>query len=275
MQRRAVRPRVDQLDGRGTAVQPVGDAPPKPLVQMGPVDQHHAARELGVAQPSLLAGPRSTGDEAHGVDPEGGEGLIDQTARHHVLPHGHRRTDPGTPAYQVGLGPLEDGYVVTGPVQERRCRTAGDRSPDNADSHAYRRVPCMSRAIPAMVVSLSLRRCWLSQVPVCTAFVHRCYPMFCGWPGRYSRSNVAGRCLVVAPAVASERDLRALAAIVSENRPDLPDGEGLPPSLLADLMGQIRCDFLSLDRSASGRHAYSILQAIPALSDDELKAFEN
>ena len=80
---------------------------------------------------------------------------------------------------------------------------------------------------------------------------------------------------MTAPMTASERDLRALAAIVSDDRPDLPDGPGLPPSLLTDLMGQIRCDFLSLDRSASGRHAYSILQAIPALSDDELKAFEN
>ena len=44
------------------------------------------------------------------------------------------------------------------------------------------------------------------------------------------------------PVRASDRDLRALAAIVSQDRPDLPDGEGLPPSLLADLMGQIRCD---------------------------------
>jgi len=79
---------------------------------------------------------------------------------------------------------------------------------------------------------------------------------------------------VVAPVTVRDRDLRALAAIVSEDRPDLPDGEGLPPSLLADLMGQIRCDYLSLDRGASG-HAYSILQAIPALSDDELKAFED
>ncbi len=80
---------------------------------------------------------------------------------------------------------------------------------------------------------------------------------------------------MVARAVASERDLRALAAIVSEDRPDLPAGEGLPPSLLADLKDQIRCDYISLDRAASGRHAYSLLQAIPALSDDELKAFEN
>lgn len=80
---------------------------------------------------------------------------------------------------------------------------------------------------------------------------------------------------MVAPVVASDRDLRALAAIVSEDRPDLSDGEGLPPSLLADLMGQIRCDVISLDLGESGWKTYSLLQAIPALSDDELKAFED
>jgi len=48
------------------------------------------------------------------------------------------------------------------------------------------------------------------------------------------------------PARASDRDLRALARIVSEDRPDLP-AEGLPLSLLADVMSQIRCDSLSLD----------------------------
>ena len=55
------------------------------------------------------------------------------------------------------------------------------------------------------------------------------------------------------PVRASDRDLRALAAIVSQDRPDLPDGEGLPPSLLADLMGQIRCDVLWFDSWDSGR----------------------
>jgi hypothetical protein len=40
---------------------------------------------------------------------------------------------------------------------------------------------------------------------------------------------------------ASERDLRALAAIVSEGCPGMPDGEGLLRSLLADLISQIRC----------------------------------
>ncbi len=61
---------------------------------------------------------------------------------------------------------------------------------------------------------------------------------------------------MVAPVVASERDLRALAAIVNEDRPDLPDGEGLPPSLLADLMGQIRCDVLTFFGMDSGQRAY-------------------
>ena len=74
---------------------------------------------------------------------------------------------------------------------------------------------------------------------------------------------------------ASERDLRALAAIVSQDRPDLPDGAGLPPSLLADLKDQIHCDHISLDRQDSGRQAYSVLQSVPVPSPDELKAFED
>jgi DNA-binding CsgD family transcriptional regulator len=66
------------------------------------------------------------------------------------------------------------------------------------------------------------------------------------------------------PARASERDLRALAGMVSENRPDLPEKEGLPPSLLADLMGQIRCDALSLDSWDSGRQTVWFSQEIPS-----------
>jgi len=71
------------------------------------------------------------------------------------------------------------------------------------------------------------------------------------------------------PVRASDRDLRALARIVSEDRPDLPDGEGLPPSLLADLMGQIRCDqvaFLGMD---SGRHAHWFWQEDPLVDEGE------
>jgi hypothetical protein len=66
------------------------------------------------------------------------------------------------------------------------------------------------------------------------------------------------------PIRASDRDLRALAAIVSQDRPDLPAGEGLPPSLLADLMGQIRCDALGLDSWDSERQMCWFSQEIPA-----------
>ena len=77
------------------------------------------------------------------------------------------------------------------------------------------------------------------------------------------------------PIRANERDLRALAAIVSEDRPDLPDGEGLPPSLLADLMGQIRCDGISLEYFDSERRASRFLQGSPGLGDDGLEAYED
>jgi len=56
-----------------------------------------------------------------------------------------------------------------------------------------------------------------------------------------------------APVTASERDLVALAGIIGEDRPDLPADGGLPESLLADLMGQIRCDevcFVGVDSKA-------------------------
>src|ERR1700729_3767777 len=66
------------------------------------------------------------------------------------------------------------------------------------------------------------------------------------------------------PVRASARDLRALAAIVSEDRTDLPDGEGLPPSLLADLTGQIRCDVLSLHGWDAGQRTCWFSQEIPS-----------
>ena len=65
------------------------------------------------------------------------------------------------------------------------------------------------------------------------------------------------------PVRASDRDLRALAAIVSQDRPDLPDGEGLPPSLLADLMGQIRCDALCFDGWDTGGRCAGSARNIP------------
>jgi DNA-binding CsgD family transcriptional regulator len=69
--------------------------------------------------------------------------------------------------------------------------------------------------------------------------------------------------MMTAPVTASERDLRTLAAIVSEDRADLPDEEGLPPSLLADLMGQIRCDAVSFLGFDSRRRQLWLEQRIP------------
>jgi DNA-binding CsgD family transcriptional regulator len=83
---------------------------------------------------------------------------------------------------------------------------------------------------------------------------------------------------MTAPLTASERDLRALAAIVSEKRTDLPEGGGLPRSLLADLMGQIRCDVLALNGLDSRRQMSWFSQDIPRssdrVSDTELEALD-
>jgi DNA-binding CsgD family transcriptional regulator len=65
------------------------------------------------------------------------------------------------------------------------------------------------------------------------------------------------------PIGASDQDLRALAAIVSQDRPDLPAREGLPPSLLADLMGQIRCDKIAFEGFDSSRQETWLYQPIP------------
>jgi DNA-binding CsgD family transcriptional regulator len=76
------------------------------------------------------------------------------------------------------------------------------------------------------------------------------------------------------PIRAGEQDLRALAAIVSQDRPDLPAGEGmLPPSLLADLIGQIRCDGISVEHYDTGRQVSSWLQGSDA--DDDARVPED
>jgi len=64
------------------------------------------------------------------------------------------------------------------------------------------------------------------------------------------------------PVPASDRDLRALATIVSASRPDVPVDEGLPPSLLRDLMAQISCDVVAFGGFDSGRQLTSYSQAI-------------
>jgi DNA-binding CsgD family transcriptional regulator len=69
---------------------------------------------------------------------------------------------------------------------------------------------------------------------------------------------------MTAPVTASETDLRTLAGIVSDPRQDLP-AVGLPPSLLADLMGQIRCDELTFAGLDSARRETWFAQTIPAI----------
>ena len=78
---------------------------------------------------------------------------------------------------------------------------------------------------------------------------------------------------MTAPVTASERDLRTLAGIVSDHRDDLP-AEGLPPSLLADLMSQIRCDALSFQGFDSGRQEAWFVQRVPANNDWDGEAFD-
>jgi len=68
---------------------------------------------------------------------------------------------------------------------------------------------------------------------------------------------------MITPVRASDQDLRTLAAIVSEDRPDLPAGEGLPQSLLADLGGQIRCDAVVFLGHDSGQQMTWFAQEVP------------
>jgi len=61
---------------------------------------------------------------------------------------------------------------------------------------------------------------------------------------------------------ASEADLCKLAAIVTAKRED-PPTQGLPLSLLADLMDQIRCDVVQFQGCDSGRQGYWFSQDTP------------
>ena len=61
----------------------------------------------------------------------------------------------------------------------------------------------------------------------------------------------------------SERDLRALAGMITEHRTDIP-AQGLPMSLLSDLISQIRCDVIMLEGLDSEHETVWLGQAIPA-----------
>ena len=68
---------------------------------------------------------------------------------------------------------------------------------------------------------------------------------------------------MTAPVTTSEQDLRALADIVSADRPDAPAQGGLPPSLLGDLIRQIRCDVIAFSGFDSGRQETWSTQFMP------------
>jgi len=70
------------------------------------------------------------------------------------------------------------------------------------------------------------------------------------------------------PVTASERDLRTLVGIVTDERAEVPT-EGLPPSLLTELTDLIRCDQLSFFGMDSKRQETSFMQEIPVTPGDE------
>ena len=76
---------------------------------------------------------------------------------------------------------------------------------------------------------------------------------------------------MTAPVRVSEQDLRTLLGIVSDHREDLSP-RGLPPSLLGDLMGQIRCDRIALSGIDTTRQENWSCQVIPPDPDDEVTA---
>jgi DNA-binding CsgD family transcriptional regulator len=67
---------------------------------------------------------------------------------------------------------------------------------------------------------------------------------------------------------ASDADLCRLAAMVTAERDDLPP-QGLPLSLLIDLMGQIRCDFVQFQGRDSRRQNDWFVQCFPDFPDED------
>ena len=78
---------------------------------------------------------------------------------------------------------------------------------------------------------------------------------------------------MTATLTASGRDLRTLAGIVSEDRGE-PPAHGLAPSLLDDLLGLIRCDFLSFVGLDTAQQADLFGQAAPLEPGDDWQETE-
>ena len=72
---------------------------------------------------------------------------------------------------------------------------------------------------------------------------------------------------MTSPVTVSERDMRTLLGIAGDQRSDLP-ADGLPLSLLAELIDQIRCDALHFGGQDSGRQIVWFAQDVPADSGD-------
>jgi DNA-binding CsgD family transcriptional regulator len=72
---------------------------------------------------------------------------------------------------------------------------------------------------------------------------------------------------MTAPLTASEKDLRTLAGIVSDERSDLP-AQGLPLSLLSDLKEQIPCDVMLCHGYDTTLQRHWFAQEIPGDDDD-------
>ena len=77
---------------------------------------------------------------------------------------------------------------------------------------------------------------------------------------------------MVAPVTVSENDLHTLLGIVSDDRADLPAEGGLPFSLLADLVDQIRCDIVAFHGLDSNLRTEWFWQSIPDWDDDDPNA---
>ena len=77
---------------------------------------------------------------------------------------------------------------------------------------------------------------------------------------------------MTAPVTVSERDLRTLLRIVSDDRSDIPAG-GLPLSLLSDLSDQVRCERISFFDMDSDRQTGWFGQDLPADDADDEHVF--
>jgi DNA-binding CsgD family transcriptional regulator len=79
--------------------------------------------------------------------------------------------------------------------------------------------------------------------------------------------------VMTATLTASGRDLRTLAGIVSEDRGE-PPAHGLAPSLLGDLFGLIRCDYLSFTGMDTVQQTDWFWQGAPLESGDDCEETE-